>query len=206
MKYLVLNPDWTVPPTILTKDVLPAMAKDATYLANHQMDVIDNAGRIVDPATIDWSRYPRAAFPYTIRQRPGPTNSLGRVKFIFPNPHFVFLHDTPAKTLFAQPDRTFSSGCIRVENPLELAAILLRTKPEWTRAAIDAAIDAGTTKTVFLDEPVPVLLLYLTAIAFDEGRDFAFYRDVYGRDAQLLKALNADFVYVAPQGMPDFGV
>lgn len=205
LNYLVLNPYWTVPPTILRKDVLPKMAKDPAYLAEHNMDVVDASGHAVDPKTVDWPRYPAATFPYLIRQRPGPTNSLGRVKFIFPNPHFVFLHDTPAKDLFEKPDRTFSSGCIRIENPLDLAEILLQNKPEWSRAAIDAAIADGTTKTVDLDQPIPVLVLYLTAIAFDDGRDFAFYRDVYGRDAALWKALNTDFVYVPPQGMPDLG-
>ncbi len=123
MKYLVLNPDWTVPPTILRKDVLPKMAKDPSYLADHNMDVVDKSGRAVDPKSVDWKRYPAATFPYIIRQRPGPTNSLGLVKFIFPNPHFVFLHDTPSRDLFEKTDRSFSSGCIRIENPLDLAEI-----------------------------------------------------------------------------------
>ena len=205
MKYLVLNPDWTVPPTILRKDVLPKMVKDPSYLADHNMDVVDNSGCAVDPKSVDWKRYPAATFPYIIRQRPGPTNSLGLVKFIFPNPHFVFLHDTPSRDLFEKTDRSFSSGCIRIENPLDLAEILLRNKPEWNRAAIDAAIAEGTSKTIYLDQPIPVLVMYLTAIAFDDGRDFAFYRDVYERDAALSKALNAGFVYVPPKGMPDFG-
>jgi L,D-transpeptidase YcbB len=204
MQYVVLNPDWTVPPTILYKDVLPAMHTDPAYLTDHQMDILDAKGGIVDATGIDWSRYPHARFPYMIRQRPGPTNSLGRIKFVFPNTHFVFLHDTPAKNLFDKPDRTFSSGCIRVENPLELAELLLQSKPGWDRPAIEAAIATDVTQTVFLAEPVPVLLVYLSVVAFDDGRDFAFYRDVYRRDAQLRDALDAAFVYVPPAGMPDF--
>lgn len=205
MKYLVLNPDWTVPPTILRKDVLPALQRDPAYLADHQMEVVDTKGHPLDPTGIDWSIYAHASFPYLIRQRPGPTNSLGRVKFIFPNSHFVFLHDTPARNLFDQADRTFSSGCIRVEHPVELAEILLRSTPGWDRTAIDAALATNATQTVLLDKPVPVLLLYLTVVAFDDGHDFAFYRDVYGRDAQLQAALDAPFTYVAPTGMPDAG-
>jgi murein L,D-transpeptidase YcbB/YkuD len=201
MKYLVLNPDWTVPPTILLHDVLPAMHKDPGYLAREHMEVVDYQGRHVDPATLDWSRYPGAPFPYLIRQLPGPTNALGRIKFMFPNSHFVFLHDTPKRALFDRADRTFSSGCIRVEHPLELAAILLRDNPGWDRAALEAAIATGTTRTVFLQHPVPVLLLYLTVVAFDGGRDFAFYRDVYGRDPRLERALDAPFEYVPPHGL-----
>ena len=201
MKYLVLNPDWTVPPTILLRDVLPAMHSDPRYLAREHMEVVDYQGRPVDPAKLDWSRYPGAPFPYLIRQLPGPTNSLGRIKFMFPNSHFVFLHDTPKRALFDRPDRTFSSGCIRVEHPLDLAVILLRDNPGWDRAALDAAIAAGTTRTVFLDHPVPVLLLYLTVVAFDGGREFAFYRDVYGRDPRLGRALDAPFEYVPPHGL-----
>jgi len=202
VKYLVLNPDWTVPPTILRKDVLPALQHDPGYLVDHQMDVIDAKGRPIDSSDFDWTRYAHASFPYEIRQRPGPTNPLGRIKFIFPNEHFVYLHDTPAQNLFDQPDRTFSSGCIRVEHPLELADILLASKPGWDRAAIEAAIATNATRTVALDKTMPVFVLYLTVVAFDEGHDFAFYRDAYRRDAQLLAALDAGFTYVPPAGMP----
>jgi murein L,D-transpeptidase YcbB/YkuD len=205
MKYLVLNPDWTVPPTILRKDVLPALQRDPAYLADHQMDVVDAKGQTIDSATIDWTLYARGSFPYQIRQRPGPTNSLGRIKFIFPNPYFVFLHDTTARNLFDQPERTFSSGCIRVEHPLELAELLLQSKPGWDHNAIEAAVATNVTRTVLLDEPMPVMLMYLTAIAFDDGRNFAFYRDVYQRDKQLLAALDAGFTYVPPAGMMGAG-
>jgi murein L,D-transpeptidase YcbB/YkuD len=163
--------------------------------------VLDAKGHLIDPARIDWS--PGAPFPYQVRQRPGPTNALGRIKFIFPNPQFVFLHDTPSKALFDRADRTFSSGCIRVERPFELAEILLRGKPGWDADALAAAVAEGKTRTVFLERPVPVLLLYLTVVAFDGGRDFAFYRDVYGRDKVIADALGGAFVYVAPEGLRD---
>ncbi len=199
MKYLVLNPDWTVPPGILRKDKLPVIRRDPGYLAKQNMDVVDRSGAVVDPTTVDWS--PGAPFPYLLRQRPGPTNALGRVKFIFPNPHFVFLHDTPSRELFEQHERLFSSGCIRVEHPLELAAILLRDEPAWSADALQKAVDSGVTRTVLLKEPLPVLLLYLTAIAFDDGRDYTFNRDAYTRDAAVLTALDAPFVYSPPEGL-----
>ena len=122
IKYLQFNPTWTVPPGILTKDILPAIQKDIGYLARKNMDLIDRDGKKVDPASVDWSQYRAGRLPpYQFVQRPGPTNALGRVKFIFPNSHFVFLHDTPSKALFERTERTFSSGCIRVENPFVFA-------------------------------------------------------------------------------------
>jgi L,D-transpeptidase YcbB len=201
MTYLVINPDWTVPPTILRNDSLPAIKRDRAYLDKQRMDVIDRSGRAVDPATIDWATVTPRSFPYMLRQRPGPTNSLGRIKFMFPNEHFVFLHDTPARDLFDRTERAFSSGCIRLEHPLELAEILLRPDPKWTREALQSAIDAEKTQTVSLTRPLPVLILYLTAIAFDDGRDFTFLRDIYDRDEAVLSALKTGFVYSPPAGL-----
>ena len=201
MKYIVFNPDWTVPPTILRKDVLPAIAKDPGYLAAKHMEVVDRNRNRIDPATIDWRRFPGAPFPYTIRQIPGPWNALGRVKFIFPNSHFVFLHDTPSKQLFGRSERTFSSGCIRVEHPFDLVQLLL---PGWDMTRIDAVLQTGTERTVFLPQPMPVLLIYLTALALEDGT-VRFYRDVYDRDAWVSDALAAGFVYHAPAGLPGAG-
>jgi len=201
MKYLVLNPDWTVPPTILRQDKLPAIRRDVRYLERENMDVVDRDGRIVDPATIDWKHVTIRTFPYLLRQRPGPTNALGRIKFMFPNPHAVFLHDTPSRELFQRETRLFSSGCIRVEHPFELANILLKDDPRWTPEVVQDTVDSGVTTTVSLPHPVPVLVLYLTAVAFDDGRDFSFYSDVYDRDRAVLDALNAGFVYSPPKGL-----
>ena len=201
MTYLVINPDWTVPPTILRNDSLPAIKRDRSYLDKQRMDVIDRTGREVDPATIDWATVTPRNFPYMLRQRPGPTNSLGRIKFMFPNEHFVFLHDTPSRDLFNRDERAFSSGCIRVEHPFELADILLQGDPKWTPEALQRAVDSEAMQTVSLSRPLPVLILYLTAIAFDDGRDFTFLRDIYDRDAAVLNALNAGFVYSPPAGL-----
>ena len=125
MKYLVINPDWTVPPTILAQDVLAGMRKGQNPIAKKRLLILDQQGRTIDPAAIDWQNATPGNFPYTLRQPPGPDNALGRVKFIFPNQYSIFLHDTPSRELFASDQRTFSSGCIRVEHPLDLAAVLL---------------------------------------------------------------------------------
>lgn len=199
MKYLVLNPTWTVPPTILREDVLPQVAKDPAYLAQHRMQVVDDAGRPVDAARIDWSRYPREGFPHHIVQDPGDDNSLGRIKFMFPNPHVVYLHDTPARALFDRTERTFSSGCIRIERPIELAVLLLADAERWTAERLREAIATGETRTVPAKREVPVLLLYFTA-APDGAAGIAFRPDVYGRDAPVLAALGRPFAFSPVDG------
>jgi murein L,D-transpeptidase YcbB/YkuD len=192
IRYVVLNPDWTVPPTILREDVLPKVISNLDYLARNNMQVLDNTGRAIDPASIDWSRYRSARFPYQIVQAPGPDNSLGRIKFMFPNSYAVYLHDTPARALFQKSARTFSSGCIRVEHAHELGVALLDDAAQWGRAQLEAAIAEGSTRTVMLKQPLPVLLLYFTAEANAQGEVF-FRPDVYDRDANVRKGLAASF-------------
>jgi murein L,D-transpeptidase YcbB/YkuD len=193
LEYLVFNPTWTVPPTILQKDVLPAIKKDITYLNRKKMKVINRNGKIIDPASVDWSKYTSKNFPYMIRQDPGPHNALGRVKFIFPNSHFVFLHDTPSKALFDREARAFSSGCIRVEVPFELAEKLLDDEEKWNLKAIDELIRSKKTKTVHLDSSIPVLLLYATAFPSQDENVIEFRKDIYNRDSAILKGLREDF-------------
>ena len=203
MKYLQFNPTWTVPPGILSKDIFPRLQRDPGYLAEKNMDVVDRNGKKVDPATIDFSKYTGRNFPYQLVQRPGPTNALGRVKFIFPNHHFVFLHDTPSKSLFGRTERAFSSGCIRVENPFELAELLLGDPAQWNQETMMALLDSEKPKTVFLKEPMTVMLLYGTVGVLDEGV-VRFYNDIYKRDPRILKALNGDFEYHVPEGGPEY--
>ncbi|MGD8978143.1 MAG: L,D-transpeptidase family protein [Gammaproteobacteria bacterium] len=196
MSYMEINPTWTVPPTILRKDTLPAIKRDPGYLASKNMSVIDRDGRKVDPATIDWQSYTRG-IPYSIRQEPGPNNALGEIKFIFPNKHFVFLHDTPNRSLFARPDRAFSSGCIRVENPFELAELMMNDPGKWGQAALKEVRDSRQTRR--LNTPrLPVLILYLTASLQPDG-EARFLKDVYGRDAAVLAALDGE-VLITPLG------
>jgi murein L,D-transpeptidase YcbB/YkuD len=189
--YVVLNPTWTIPPGILAKDTLPAVKRDPGYLTRNRIRVIDGSGREVSPWSVDWSRY-RNSVPYQLRQDPGPNNSLGLVKIMFPNPYLVYLHDSPAKSLYDQDERAFSSGCIRVAKPFELTELVLNDPQQWNAAAIQAAIAAGQTRTVYLTKPVPVLILYWTAQPTPDGQ-IIFRSDVYGRDAPTLAALDSDF-------------
>jgi len=187
IRYLEMNPTWTIPPGILRNDTLPAIKRDPNYLANKNISVIDRDGRKVDPATVDWNQYTKGV-PYTLRQEPGPNNALGTIKFIFPNEHFVFLHDTPSRALFGRSERAFSSGCIRVQDPLRLAELLLDEPDEWNRESLQSKIDGKQTERIYLDDPVAVLILYLTASVEVDGR-VRFLKDVYSRDARLLEAM-----------------
>jgi murein L,D-transpeptidase YcbB/YkuD len=192
MTYLVLNPHWNVPNSIAVKDKIPIIQEDPNYLPDHNMRVFDGWGadaREIDPAEIDWSSLSQDNFPYRLRQDPGPANALGRIKFMFPNRFSVYLHDTPARQLFDKPVRAFSSGCIRIEKPLELAEYLLRADPEWTRASILANIDGQEEETVRLPEPIRVYLLYCTSWVGEDGK-VQFRADVYGRDKAVADALS----------------
>jgi murein L,D-transpeptidase YcbB/YkuD len=190
MQYLVFNPDWTVPPTIAAQDVIAPMKKGVNAIARKNLMILDRQGRRVSPDAIDWANASRANFPYTLRQAPGPGNALGRVKFIFPNEHSIFLHDTPSQELFSADERLFSSGCIRVENPLDLAAVLLAGQDEWDRASVQRAVDSGRTETVFLKTPMQVLIVYWTVSVGASGES-RYARDIYNLDGRLLKALDA---------------
>jgi len=193
MKYLVLNPEWNVPPTILREDVLPKVVRSPVYLEQHDMRVLDSGGRAVDPRSLDWAIYrerPRG-FPYQIVQAAGASNPLGRIKFMFPNEFSVYLHDTPSRALFEKTVRAFSSGCIRTERPLELARLLLDDSEHWSEPQLLEAIATGNTLTVPVRRNVPVLLLYFTAVA--DGDKVQFRPDLYRRDAPIIQALAAPF-------------
>jgi len=192
MQYIVFNPTWTVPRSIILKEMLPKMKADASYLSSRNYDLVERSGRKVDPASVDWARVSANNFPYYVVQRPGPRNALGLVKFIFPNSHAVYLHDTPGRQLFERSERTFSHGCIRTKNPLDLAERLLADQPKWTREAIDRTIEGGKTTTVHLTEPLRVFILYWTAEPDVEG-GVRFYEDAYNRDPAVLAALDAPF-------------
>jgi len=198
MTYLVFNPTWTVPPSILAHDILPAQRRDRSTLAKKGLKVIDHTGRAVPEASIDWATATPRNFRYLLRQAPGPENALGRVKFMFPNPYSVYLHDTPSKALFERSERAFSSGCIRVENPFELAVLLLEGQPGWDREAIDRAVASGETKSVTLARPVPVLVTYWTAWVDRDGV-LQLRTDIYGRDAHVAAGLDAGFRFRVPR-------
>jgi len=198
MRYLDFNPTWTIPPGILRKETLPAIRRDPSYLSRNNMSVVTTSGKIVDPSTIDWAATASKGFPYMIRQEPGPHNALGRVKFMFPNKYMVYLHDTPSKGLFARSERAFSHGCIRTQNPFDLAELLLKDQG-WDRARIDQVIESRKTTRVNLSEPLTVMLLYWTAAVDKEGTVF-FRKDVYDRDPPIIEGLDDAFRVSLPEG------
>ena len=189
--YLDINPTWTVPPTILYQDIIPKLRKDPDYLNRKDMRVLEYSGKPVDASTIDWSKYSNGRFPYMIRQNPGPQNALGRIKFMFPNKHSVYLHDTPNRSLFGRTERAFSSGCIRVENPYDFAQLLLKSD-QWNKARIMEIVDSRKTTSVPLPSPVIVILLYWTVNADTDGH-VAFKQDIYNRDGLILAGLERPF-------------
>jgi murein L,D-transpeptidase YcbB/YkuD len=194
IKYVELNPTWTVPPTILAKDTLPAIRRDPGYLSKRHIRVINAAGREVPASSINWQATSARNFPYMLRQDPGPHCALGRVKFVSPNSHAVYLHDTPSKELFERTDRAFSSGCIRVERPLELAERLIADPDKWSREAIDTVVQSVKTTPIPLPEPVLVYFLYFTAMA-DRAGNVRFFPDLYGQDPRVRAALAAPFAF-----------
>jgi murein L,D-transpeptidase YcbB/YkuD len=197
MKLVVLNPDWTVPRSIVRNEIFPKAAADPGYLDAHDYYLTDGKGGQVSSQSVAWSSYTGSTFPYGVVQRPGPKNALGLVKFLFPNKYSVYLHDTPSRQLFEKSDRSLSHGCIRVQDPLKLAELILGNRLGWTRQKIDAAIATKKMQSISLPKPLPVLLLYWTVDpTFDGGAHF--YADIYSRDASLLKALDADFVPTVP--------
>jgi murein L,D-transpeptidase YcbB/YkuD len=192
VNYLVFNPTWTVPPGIIRNDILPAARADPASLTRRGLKVLDPGGREVDPATVDWSRFESGHIPYTLRQDPGPANALGRVKLMFPNEYSVYLHDTPSQALFDRAERAFSSGCVRVENALELAERVLDDPIQWNAQSIAAVIQGGKLQNVTLKRRIPLLLAYWTAWVDSEGR-VNFRRDLYGQDERWAEALDAPF-------------
>ena len=162
--YMVLNPSWNVPDMIARKEILPKVKKDPYYLTDQKIRVFEGWGagtKEIDPSRVDWTRLSKKNLPYHFRQDPGPQNALGRIKFMFPNPYDVYMHDTPAKELFDKTRRDFSHGCIRVEKPLDLAVYLMQNHAIWSREALTAALsDPNAVEcTIQLPEPVPIHIL-----------------------------------------------
>lgn len=190
MIYLEFNPYWNVPHKLAILDLLPKQQANPDYLKEGGFRVYaswNKGAEELDPADIDWSAFTPINFPYRLRQDPGGSNSLGRIKFMLPNPYAVYLHDTPSRHLFRRPVRTFSAGCIRVEEPLQLANFVLGNGENTVTVDVQEEIDSGENHTRSLPRPLPVYLLYLTAWVDDQGRA-QFRDDVYGRDVLVQRA------------------
>ena len=191
MTYLVLSPYWNVPYNIAVKDKLPYIKKDPEYLIKNNMKVFTGWGadaKQLDPKTIDWVTLTGKNFNYWLRQDPGPGNALGRIKFMFPNKYNVYLHDTPSQELFDRAVGTFSSGCIRVAKPIELAVYVLKDNGEWNKKSILDTIEKREEKTVRLKKPIPVYLIYSTVLVNEDG-SLDFRDDIYNRDKKLDEAM-----------------
>ena len=189
MSHLVLSPYWNVPYSIAVKDKLPKLRKNPYALKRQRIRVFNASGREVNPGRVNWRAVGRGNFKYRLRQDPGPKNALGKVKFMFPNRYSVYLHDTSSPELFKRSERAFSSGCIRVAKPIELALHLLQDNPNWNQRNLLSTIGKRRERTVQLSEEIPVHLLYWTAWQADDGR-VHFRQDIYQRDKPLLQALN----------------
>ena len=196
MKYVVFRPYWNVPPSIQRSEIVPAVRKDRDYIAKKGFEVVTPQGSVVTSGTInDDILQQLSAGKLLVRQKPGPTNALGLVKLMFPNEYNVYLHSTPSPQLFSQSRRDFSHGCIRVEKPAELTAWVLRDKPEWSLERVRAAMESGKDNVqVNLTNPVPVLILYGTAVV-EEDNEVHFFDDIYGHDAELEKVLAQGYPY-----------
>jgi murein L,D-transpeptidase YcbB/YkuD len=195
LKYIEFNPTWTVPRSIIVKEMIPKIIKDHDYLESKNMVLLDGSGNIVPLSSVDFNKISVENFPYVIRQEPGPGNALGQMKFIFPNEYAVYLHDTPSKYLFDRASRSFSHGCIRTQNPLQLAEVLLEGT-DWNKQKIRETLDSKKTTRAYFDNPIDVLLLYWTAGVYQDKSVF-YFPDIYKRDKPILEKLDKEVEVVA---------
>jgi murein L,D-transpeptidase YcbB/YkuD len=187
MTHMVVNPSWYVPRSIVTKEYLPALKRNSNA-ASH-IEITDRRGRKVNRSAVNFSQYTERTFPYSMRQPPSRTNALGLVKFMFPNKYNIYLHDTPAKSLFSRDVRAFSHGCVRLAQPFDFAYELLSKQEADPKSYFQSILRSGSEAKVMLDTPVPVHLIYRTAVT--NARGHTEYRaDVYGRDAKIWNALS----------------
>ena len=187
LQFIVINPQWHIPPTIKNQDVIPKAAKDASYLSSNNMSVKGPDGEKLDPASIDWSD-PKVR-SYSFVQTSGPTNPLGSVKIIYPNKYLIYLHDTPSKALFKRSERAKSSGCVRVEDAIDLAAYVVEDQ-DWTKEKILETVEDGKTKEVKVNRPIQVHHFYWTA--WRAGGKTVFANDVYNLDKKIYSSLIQD--------------
>jgi murein L,D-transpeptidase YcbB/YkuD len=192
LRYLIFRPYWNVPRSILRNELLPVLRRDPGYLQRTDMEIVRGQSDEAQPVAATAENLALLEQgQLRLRQRPGPKNSLGRVKFIFPNDENVYLHDTPARSLFGRARRDFSHGCVRLEDPAALAQWVLRDQPDWTRERIDAAMEGKASMRVDLARPLPVILFYMTAMVMPSDPALHFADDIYGHDARLARALKS---------------
>lgn len=186
MELVVFNPYWNVPYSIMKNEIVPQVRRNPGFLSRNNLQVIWRGRRRVDPYQVDWQNVNLGKV--RLRQTPGASNALGKIKFLFPNDHSVYLHDTPSKHLFNQTRRAYSHGCMRVRNPRAFAAAIMGPQG-WSEGAIDSAIARGNNRAVRLEKPLPVYITYFTAAVSDSG-GIRYFSDLYGHDDGTLKALD----------------
>jgi len=195
MEYLIFRPYWNVPISITRNEIIPDLKKKPGYMAKHAFELVTRQGQVVAADISDSSVIARLrSGDLEIRQRPGPGNSLGLIKFVFPNDYNVYMHGTPEHALFLHADRAISHGCVRVQDPAKLAVWVLQGDPTWTNERIEAAMNASQSQRVNLPKPIPVLVLYTTAAVAESG-EVGFFADIYGQDAQLEQELAKGYPY-----------
>lgn len=197
MEFMVINPSWYVPRSIATGEYLPMLQRNPN--AVRHLVITDSRGRAVNRGAVNFSAYNSRSFPFAMRQPPGPTNALGRVKFMFPNQYNIYLHDTPARSLFSREVRTFSHGCVRLNDPLEFGYALLAMQEDDPVSFFNSRLRSGAETRVNLEDPVPVHIVYRTAFTDVRG-EMNYRRDVYGRDARVWQALRAAGVVLTAPG------
>jgi L,D-transpeptidase YcbB len=190
MTYMVINPTWHIPDSIATRVYLPKLRSDPSVLERSGMRLFTRSGIEIDPRLVNFSQYTAESFPFRVKQNPSAANALGRVKFMFPNQFSIYLHDTPAREYFSRDQRALSNGCIRLEEPLALAYVLIEGQVSDPAASFQSWLDTGSEKYVYLDRPVKVYLTYRTAIPRPDG-SIRYREDIYGRDAEVFAALEA---------------
>jgi L,D-transpeptidase YcbB len=190
LRYLEFNPTWKVPRSIIMRSLFAKFRANPQYVIDKGYRLLDSSGKSVDPLSMNWSNFTASTFPYRVVQMPGTANAMGQVKFMFPNRHAVYLHDTPSRELFSRTQRAFSAGCIRVKDPLELARLLLDDPGKWSAENIDALIERGDPQTVArIQRKIDVMLMYWT-VSPTSGSRIQFHPDVYNLDPQALLALD----------------
>jgi L,D-transpeptidase YcbB len=195
MEYLIFRPVWNVPISITRNEIIPDLSKKPGYLAKHDFELVTRQGQVVAADISDSSVLARLrSGDLEIRQKPGPGNSLGLIKFVFPNDYAVYMHGTPEHALFLHADRAMSHGCVRVQDPAKLAAWVLQGDPTWTNERIEAAMNASQSQRVNLPKPIPVLIMYTTATVHESGT-VGFFADIYDQDKKLERELAKGYPY-----------
>src|SRR5690606_9069825 len=189
MRFIEFSPYWNVPISIARSETLPRLRLDPGYFSRQGFEFVTRQGSVVTTLTGEGLDAVQRG-EWRIRQRPGPQNALGDIKFVFPNDQNLFPHHTSSPGLFSRVRRDFSHGCIRVEHPVQLASFVLKNQPDWTQSRIAAAMGSGKSTTLRLNEPIPVLIAYSTVVVKNQGTVY-FYPDIYHQDGRLEQALNA---------------